>query len=239
LSSLYAERSAERDRQARELFFRGLDKLLFITAGLGVGFWLLAEPLLAGLYGASFTPAATTLRIFVLAALAANVVNPYTFVLQAQDEVARFVPLNLARLALYLIWLAVLVPEPSALGVAWLPAGDAGAAAARLLLIVVLSWVYVGWTRELAGIPFYRPALLYVAALAAGVVAGGLAGALAARAGAPAPAGHAVAAGAGLAAYLGVLLAVHPRTRQNLRDARALLSVREFRALVRGGFRPG
>ena len=42
-----------------------------------------AGPLIELLYGASFRPATLTLRILVLAALAASVVNPYTLVVYA------------------------------------------------------------------------------------------------------------------------------------------------------------
>jgi O-antigen/teichoic acid export membrane protein len=235
LSSLYAERSPERDRQARELFFRGMDKVLFLTTTLAVGFWALARPMIAVLYGRDFADAATALRILVLAAIAANVVNPYTFVVQAQDENARFIPVNVLRLAVYLGCLALLVPTPPL--IAGLPAGDAGAAIARLILILFPAWVYVGWTRELAGIPFYRPAVLYALAFAVAAVA------FAATRTVMQPAGEPVASVTGavvaLGMHLSTLLATHPGTRDNVREGWRLLSPRQFRDLMRGGFGDG
>jgi O-antigen/teichoic acid export membrane protein len=167
LSSLYAERTPERDRQARRLFFSGLDKLLFLSTALAVVIWVTAEPLLDALYGPSFVAATPALRLLVLAALAATVINPYTFVLQAQDEVARFIPVNVARFVVYLGALAVLIPGV----VPGLPTGAAGAALARVILVAFAAWVWVGWTRELAGIPFYRRALVYFGGFALAVVA--------------------------------------------------------------------
>src|SRR6185436_11394552 len=61
LSSLYAERTPERDRAARRLFFSGLDKLLFLSTAMAVFFWVLAEPLLGALYGPSFVAATPAL----------------------------------------------------------------------------------------------------------------------------------------------------------------------------------
>jgi O-antigen/teichoic acid export membrane protein len=235
LSSLYATRSAERDRQARELFFRGMDKVLFLTTTLAVGFWALARPAITALYGADFADAATALRIFVLAAIAANVVNPYAFVIQALDENARFVPVNLLRMALYLGCLALLVPLPPL--VAGLPAADAGAATARLILILFPSWVYVRWTRELAGIPFYRPAALYVLAFA--LAAAVYAGARALTQPLGPVASPALATALALGAHLATLLAAHPGTPDNLREAWRLLSPRQFRDLVKSGFGEG
>jgi O-antigen/teichoic acid export membrane protein len=236
LSALYATRSAERDRQARELFFRGMDKVLFLTTTLAVGFWALARPAITALYGADFADAATALRILVLAAIAANIVNPYTFVIQAQDENARFVPVNVLRLVVYLGCLTLLVPVPP-LVPGGLPGADAGAAAARLILILFPSWVYVRWTRELAGIPFYRPAALYVLAfaLAAAVYAG--ARALTQPLGPPASLALATALAFGV--HLATLLAAHPGTPDNLREAWRLLSPRQFRDLVKSGFGEG
>ncbi|HEV8616438.1 MAG TPA: lipopolysaccharide biosynthesis protein [Methylomirabilota bacterium] len=232
LSSLYATRSAERDRQARELFFRGMDKVLFLTTTLAVGFWALARPVITALYGEPFADAATALRIFVLAAIAANVVNPYTFVIQAQDQNARFIPVNVLRLAVYLGCLALLVPVPPLIPP--LPGGDAGAATARLLLILFPAWVYVRWTRELAGIPFYRPAALYALAFALAVGVYGVTRVLARPLGEPAS--LALSTAIAFAVHLLVLLVAHPGTRDNLREARSLLSPRQFRDLVRSGF---
>jgi O-antigen/teichoic acid export membrane protein len=166
LSSLYAERTTERDRAARQLFFSGLDKLLFLSTAMAVFVWVMAEPLLGALYGPSFVAATPALRILVLAALAATAINPYTFVLQAQGEVARFVKVNVMRFTMYLVALCVLIPG----FIPGLPAAAAGAALARLLLIIIPFWVWMRWTSELAGIPFYRRALLYFAGFGVAVL---------------------------------------------------------------------
>jgi O-antigen/teichoic acid export membrane protein len=222
LSSLYADRTPERDRKAAALFFSGLDKLLFVSTALAIAFWALAAPAIALLYGASFVPATAALRILVVAALVGALVNPYTFVLQAQDEVARFVPLNVLRFVAYLVALAVLIPGI----VPGLPAADAGAALARLLLIVFPAWVWMGWTRDLAGIPFYRRASVYLVGFAVAVAAFHAAVALLMRlapAG-PAPAIDLVAATAAFAVYALWLIKLHPDTRANVAYAVGLVT---------------
>jgi len=215
LSSLYAQRTPERDRAARRLFFSGLDKLLFLSTAMAVFFWVMAEPLLGALYGPSFVAATPALRILVLAALAATTINPYTFVLQAQDEVARFIPINILRFGVYLGALYVLIPGI----VPGLPAAAAGAALARLLLILFPAWVWVGWTRELAGIPFYRRALLYFVGFGVAVlVFHALVSAVTMLAGSRW--GGEVGAGAvAFVAYALWLWKVHPDTRANFEYA--------------------
>jgi O-antigen/teichoic acid export membrane protein len=222
LSSLYAERTPERDRKARRLFFSGLDKLLFLSAALAVVFWVLAEPLLETLYGPMFVAATPALRILVLAALAATVINPYTFVLQAQDEVARFIPVNIVRCAVYLGALWVLIPGV----IVGLPADAAGAALARLLLVLFPAWVWVGWTRDLAGIPFYRLALVYFAGFGLAVL---VFHALAAPAIALSGSRWAGDVGAGVVAFVAYALWLwkfHPDTRANVAYAFGLLDPR-------------
>jgi O-antigen/teichoic acid export membrane protein len=218
LSALYTERTTERDREARAFFFGGLDKLLFVTTALAVATWAFARLLIALLYGVSFEPATTTVRILVVAALAATLVNPYTFILQAQDQVARFIPLNMLRFVVYLVALLVLVP-----GVTVWPSGAEGAALARLLLIVFPAWVWVGWTRELAGIPFYRPAVVYLAGFAMAVLTFEAAVAVLEWTAAPSLASEVGAAAAAFAVYALWLAKRHPDTRANLKYAVGIL----------------
>ena len=135
LSALYAERSEARDRAARETFFNGLDRLLFVTTPLALAFWALAPLGIEVVYGASFLPATTTLRILVLAAFAMNVINPYGYLFLALGAVARLIPINAVRLVAYVLVLTILVPPG---GPAWIPRGEAGAAVARLFVVVVL-----------------------------------------------------------------------------------------------------
>ncbi len=238
LSNLYARRSEAGDREAREFFFHALDKLLFLTVPLAFAFWAFAELGIALLYGAVFRPAALPLRILVLAALAANVINPYTYVVLAQDQAGRFVPVNLLRVVAYAIVLALLVPpQPLVDGVAGLWPGAPGAAVARFFLILFPCWVYVAWTRELAGIGLYRHVGTYLGgfALLLGVFHALLIGAGAL--GAEGWAAAIPAAAGGLAVYLAYLFARHPGTGENLRYALALLSPVGFIRFLRGGLR--
>ena len=238
LSALYARRSEAGDREAREFFFHALDKLLFLTIPLAFAFWAFAEPGITLLYGPAFRPAALPLRILVLAAVVANIVNPYTFIVMALDRAGRFVPVNLLRVVAYAIVLVALVPPQAAarrLGGLW--PGPPGAAAARLFLVLFPCWIYVRWTRELAGVPLYRHVATYVGgfALLLGLFqalhAGGVAvGAEGWAASIPAALGAACV-------YLGYLFARHPGTTENLRYTRALLSPVAFIRFLRGGLR--
>jgi O-antigen/teichoic acid export membrane protein len=236
LSRLYAKRSAAGDREA-ETFFNGwLDKVLFMTVPVAFGFWALAEPLIGLLYGASFHPAATTLRILVLATLAASVINAYTLILYALDQAHRFIVLNVVRVVVYLAALWALVPARPALdAILGLRAGDPGAALARLILMLFPAWVYWRWTRELGGIGFYRPAWTYMVgfALMLGVHHGviwSLTGGVDAG-----PMVTLPVMAAALCVYLGFLLAVHPETRHNLGYVASILSPARFRTFLREG----
>lgn len=238
LSNLYARRDEARDREARDFFFHALDKLLFLIVPLAFLLWAFAEPGIALLYGDAFRPAALPLRILVLATIAANVVNPYTYVVLALDHAARFVPVNLLRAAAYSAVLVLLVPpRPVIDGLVGLWPGEPGAAAARLFLALFPCWVYVRWTRELAGVPLYRHVRTYVGgfalllgvfhathALLAWLGVGGAATAIGAAAGA-------------MAAYLLYLRRFHPGTAANLRYAGALLSPGDFIRFLRNGLR--
>jgi hypothetical protein len=158
------------------------------------------------------TPA---LRILVLAALGATLVNPYTLVLQAQDEVARFIPVNVVRFVVYLFALLVLIPGL----IPGLPPAAAGAALARLLLVLVPFWVWMGWTRELAGIPFYWRALMYFAGFAlAALVFHTLVSTAISLAGSR-WAGEVLAGAVAFVVYAVWLLKVHPNTRANFEYA--------------------
>jgi O-antigen/teichoic acid export membrane protein len=238
LSGLYARRSEAKDREARDFFFHALDKLLFLTMPLAFLVWAFAEPGITLLYGHAFRPAALPLRILVLAAVAANIVNPYTYVVLALDQAARFVPVNLLRVAAYAGALVLLVPpRPVIDGLVGLWPGEPGAAAARLFLILFPCWVYVRWTRELAAIPRYRHITTYVAALGLALAAFH---ALRAGAGALGAGGWAAAipaAAVALSIYVGYLLWRHPGTRENLRYALALLSPGDFIRFLRSGLR--
>jgi|RhiMetdeSRZDD1v2_1073273.scaffolds.fasta_scaffold09542_13 O-antigen/teichoic acid export membrane protein len=238
LSALYARRSEAGDREAREFFFHALDKLLFLTVPIAFAFWAFAEPGIVLLYGPAFRPAALPLRILVLAAVVANVVNPYTLIVMALDQAARFVPVNLLRVVAYALVLVALVPpQPLIDGVAGLWPGAPGAAAARLFLMLFPCWIYVRWTRELAGVSLSPHVGTYVAGFALLLV---LFHALQAGGAAMGAEGWAVslpAAGVAGCVYVGYLFARHPGTGDNLRYAQALLSPIAFIRFLRGGLR--
>src|SRR5262245_30372089 len=168
LLSLYADRHETRDRAARETFFNGLDRLLFVSTPLALAFWALAPLGIELLYGPAFAPATPTLRILVLVAFAMNVINPYGYLFLALGEAAQLIPINAIRLVAYVAMLWLFVPPG---GPGWLPQGDAGAAMARLFVVVVPCWVYFQRTQAMAGISFYWPARWYAISLALGLFA--------------------------------------------------------------------
>src|SRR5439155_92976 len=119
MSALFAARSPERDREARALFYSGMDKLLFVATPIGATIWLAADPIIAGFFGAAFLPAAAAVHVFVLANLVATVTNNYTQVLYAVEAHGRLVPVVPPRAALYFVLLMVLVPAEPLGG--WIP----------------------------------------------------------------------------------------------------------------------
>ena len=238
LSRLYAERSPARDREAREFFWGGFDKLLFITVPLAFGFWASAELAIALLFGDQFRPAAVPLRVLVLATLVANIVNPYTFILYALEEAGRFIPVNVIRVVVYVVVLATLVPAgDAAIGITGLWPGAAGAAVARLVLTLFPCWIYFRWSRDLAAIPFYPRTWAYLGGFGLMLVAFHAlliaAGTLAVRGWwAMIP-----AATVALGLYLAYLFKAHPGTRENLRYSLALFSPGDFIRFLRSGLR--
>lgn len=237
LSSLYARRSPAGDREARSFFFGVLDKLLFLEIPLAFLFWAFAGSLIGLLYGSAFEPATTALRILVLAAVVANVINPYTFVLYALDAGDRFVPVNIVRVLAYLVVLVLMVPFDLA-GFRGIWPGAAGAAGARLFLVSFPAWVYFRWTRELAGIPFYPQAWVYIACFVLALPAhSGFVVLLGWATGGPGWVTEVAAAAVTLAGYLALLRLSHAGTRDNLRYAWSLLSPTGFAHFLRSGLR--
>ena len=237
LSSLYARRSAAGDREAHAFFFGALDKLLFLAVPLAFLFWALADPLVSLLYGGAFAPATAALRILVLAAVVANVINPYTLVLYALEAGDRFVPVNILRAVTYLAVLVVMVPVDLA-GFHGIWPGAPGAAVSRLFLVLFPAWVYFRWTRELAGIPLYPRVWTYAAGFALMLpVHEGLATLVGRAVPGLGRLAEAAAAVTALAIYLTFLRLGHPGTRDNLRYAWSLLSPRGFLRFLRDGLR--
>jgi O-antigen/teichoic acid export membrane protein len=237
LSSLYARRSAAGDREARDFFFGALDKLLFLAIPLAFVFWAFAGSLVGLLYGGAFEPAATALRILVLAAVVANVINPYTLVLYALEAGDRFVPVNILRVIGYLVVLVLMVPLDLA-GFRGFWPGAPGAAVARLFLVLFPAWVYFRWTRELAGIPLYPRVWAYTAGFVLMLPAQyGLAVLLGWATPGLGRFTEVAAAAVTLAAYLAFLALAHPGTRDNLRYVASLLSPSSFVHFLRAGLR--
>jgi len=230
LSSLYATRTDSGDRAARETFFHGLDRLLFVSTPLALAFWALAPVGLELLYGPAFLPATTSARILVLAAFAMNVMNPYGYLFLALNETARLIPINAVRFVAYLVVLALLVPP----GGGWLPREDAGAALARLFVVVFLSAIYFRQTRAMAGIGFYRPALAYALSLAIGVVVFHATEALLRATLPAAPFIEVPSAAVAIAGYLACLDQFHAATRAHVVRTAALFSPRLMREYLRG-----
>ena len=223
LSELFSRRSGRQDEEARRLFASAVDKLLFLAVPVGFVVWALREPIIALLYGAAFLPAAGPLMVFVLAALCQAAINPYHFIVYALEEHARFVPIVLLRLGVYLAAMALAVPL-------W---GGSGAAAVRLLLVLFPAWVYCRWTRDLVGIGFERRTWLYAAGvgLTIGVDEGLRAGL--ALLGVGDLGALSVAAVAGLLVYAAWLGVTHRGAADNLRYARDLVRPSRVVAFLR------
>jgi O-antigen/teichoic acid export membrane protein len=225
MTALFAARSPDRDREARVFFYSGMDKLLFVTTPASLLVWLAAESLVATFFGTSFLPASGAIRVFVLANLASTLVNNYTQVLYALEAHGRLVPVIAPRAVLYFALLVVLVPIEPLLG--WVPAlglGVEGAALGRLFLIVFPAWLYVAWTRELAGVGFFMRSWLYLGGFAAGVAAFTAVARLWRWTEAPPEVGLGIAALAGIAAYLAVLGCLHPAWGELVRYCLGLVS---------------
>jgi O-antigen/teichoic acid export membrane protein len=238
LSSLYVERSPARDREARDFFVSGLEKLLFMTIPLAFAFWAFADLGIGLLLGPAFLPAALPLRLLVLTAIVANIVNPYTLILYALDEAGRFIPVNVVRIVVYVAALALLVPPDGLM--AGLPGpwpGAPGAACARLVLVLVPCWIYFRWSRDVAAIPFHRGIWAYLGGFALMVGAFHAAEAGAATLGLTGWWAAVPSAALALALYLAYLFRVHPGTRENLRYTLALSSPTDFIRFLRSGLR--
>ncbi len=232
MSRVFAERSAAAAAEARSLFFSAVEKLLFVSVPLGLGLWFFAEPLITTLFAPSFAPAVAATRIFVLAVIAANIFNPYTQVLYALEEHGRLVPVVLLRFVVYLVALLVLVPGATGFGVHGLALGESGAALARLLLLLFPAWVYVRWTRELAGIGYYPHVGAYVGGFAVGVAVFELL--VRSLAGAPVAVVIPAAALAGLTTYGLTLWMLNPLALDSAAYCAHLLNPGRFLVFLRG-----
>jgi len=234
MSALFGARSPDRDREARALFYSGMDKLLFVATPVGVTVWLAADPIIVGFFGAAFRPAADPVYVFALANLVATVTNNYTQVLYAVEAHDRLVPIVPPRALLYFALLMVLVPAEPLGG--WIPTlglGATGAALGRLFLLTFPAWKYVAWTREVAGVSFFTRSWLYVAGFAIGVASGSTAAWLIRWTGASAALSAPVAVVTGLAAYSALLGALHPELSSTLRYCLDLVSPARISGFLR------
>lgn len=225
LSHVYADSSAEASAAARRLFASAMDRMLFFAVPAAFGLWALRQPTVTIIYGIQFLPAVDPLMVFVVTALAQTAFNPYQFILYAMDQHGRFVPVVLLRLAVYLVAMVALVPV-------W---GGTGAAAVRLLLVVFPCWVFIRWTRELAGIGFQPVSVAYLAGFGLLLAVNEATRAALSAAGGPGTAALAGGMAVALVAYAGFLWLTHPGTADNLRYARELVDVRRFLAFLNSG----
>jgi O-antigen/teichoic acid export membrane protein len=225
LSRLFAASGRESVSEAQGLFASAVDRLLFIAVPAAFGLWALREPIISLIYGERFSPAVHPLMIFVLAALAQAAFNPYQFILYAMDRHGRLVPVVLVRLVVYVAAMVALVPL-------W---DGTGAAAVRLLLVVFPCWVFIRWTRELAGIGFQWVTAAYLAGFALLVAASEGVRAALSSAGAPGPAAIAAGMVVALGAYAGFLRLTHTGAAGNLRYARELVDPRRFLRFLASG----
>jgi O-antigen/teichoic acid export membrane protein len=237
LSELLRVPVRERLDESRALFYSALDKLLFIAIPAALTMWALRDVLVSLLYGRQFLPASSTVAVFVMVAVAGTIINPYHTVIYAMEAHARFVPVVLLRMVVYLVALAMLVPAslPFVEAVATLGLGTVGAALARLTLMVFPAWVYFRWTRELAGISFAPRSWAYLGSLALSVVLyEALRTALAAT-GIPSPVVLPVAFALGAGGYLLFLLRLVPGSAENFRYVATLLNPLQFAGFLRNG----
>jgi len=224
LSRLFAAPGGDARVETRRVFASAVDRLLFIAVPAAFGLWALRQPIVTLVYGERFLPALDPLMIFVVTALAQAAFNPYQFILYAMDQHARFVPVVVLRLFVYLAAMLALVPI-------W---GGTGAAAVRLLMVVFPCWVFIRWTRELAGIGFQWVTVAYLAGFAVLVAINEIVRATLLAAGLGLPGAIAGGMAVALAAYAGFLWITHTGTAGNLRYARELADPRRFVAFFKG-----
>ncbi len=224
LSRLFAAPGGEAGAESRRVFASAVDRLLFIAVPAAFGLWALRQPVVALVYGERFLPALDPLMIFVVTALAQAAFNPYQFILYAMDQHARFVPVVVLRLLVYLAAMVALVPV-------W---GGTGAATVRLLMVIFPCWVFIGWTRELAGIGFQWVTVAYLAGFAVLVAVNESVRTALLAAGLGLPGAIAGAMAVALVAYTGFLWITHTGAAGNLRYAKELADPRRFVAFLKG-----
>ena len=225
LSRLFTTGGERAGAEARSVFAAAVDRLLFLAVPAAFALWALRQPVVSLVYGERFLPAVEPLMIFVLAALAQAAFNPYHFILYAMDQQWRFTGVVLLRFAVYLVAMASLVPL-------W---GGVGAAAVRLLLVIFPCWVFIRWTRELAGIGFQWVTAAYLAGFALLVLTEETVWRVLSSAGVSTP----IAIIGGMVVALGVYAAflwlTHTGTGGNLRYARELVDPRRFWSFLARG----
>lgn len=219
LSGLLRAPTPERLGESKALFYSALDKLLFVTIPAAFLLWAFRDPLISLLYGMRFLPASPVVMVFVVVTVAGNLVNPYHTIIYAIEAHGRLVPVVLLRVGIYLLALAALVPDalPFLGSGAALGLGAAGAALARLTLMVFPAWVYFRWTRELAGIAFFSRSWSYLAGLALSIGLHEALRASLAALGVPSPVALLFAATVGAGGYLLILLRWVPGSAENFR----------------------
>jgi len=128
------------------------------------------------------------------------------------------------RLLVYLAAMVALVPV-------W---GGTGAATVRLLMVIFPCWVFIRWTRELAGIGFQWVTVAYLAGFAVLVAVNENVRTALLAAGLGLPGAIAGAMAVALVAYTGFLWITHTGAAGNLRYAKELADPRRFVAFLKG-----
>jgi hypothetical protein len=100
-------------------------------------------------------------------------------------------------------------------------------------MVVFPCWVFIRWTRELAGIGFQRVTVAYLTGFGLLVAVNEATRASLAASGAPEPAALAAGFVLALFVYAGFLWLTHTGTADNLRYARELVDPRRFLAFLR------
>ena len=225
LSRLFATGGARAAAETRTVFAAAVDRLLFLAVPAAFALWALRQPVVSLVYGERFLPAVEPLMIFVLAALAQAAFNPYHFILYAMDQQWRYTGVVLLRFVVYLLAMVALVPL-------W---GGVGAAAVRFLLVIFPCWVFVRWTRELAGIGFQWVTAAYLSGFALLVLVDEAVRRTLSSAGVSMPVAIAGGIVVALGAYAAFLWLTHTGTGGNLRYARELIDPRRFWSFLARG----
>ena len=106
------------NESARRMFFAQALFYFLVQASVAVLVYLFMEDVVTVLFGAEYSPVAPVADILLLQVLFAALVLPFQLLIQCSDKPAYMVIINVLRLVLGMILLAVLVPMHGVLGAA-------------------------------------------------------------------------------------------------------------------------